>query len=96
VAAQEGHRLFTGLEYVLLSTDGIRLPTKMETTLKNNYAFSNVVAKFCEITSSACQQHDIKKRRHYYLTAPYITQPKHLLFLTQEKAVDLHNVGSVH
>jgi hypothetical protein len=45
-----------------------RLLTKMETMLKNSYAFSNVVVKFCEIfTCPVCEEHEIKNRKHYFL-----------------------------
>jgi len=35
-----GAKSFNGREYMLVFKDGKRLSTKMETTLKNNYAFS--------------------------------------------------------
>lgn len=40
---------FTRQENTLLFKGGRRMLPKMETMLKNNYVFSNFVAKFCEI-----------------------------------------------
>jgi len=37
----------------------------MQTTLRNSYAFSNVVVKFCEVfTCLTCKQHEISNRKH--------------------------------
>jgi hypothetical protein len=44
--------------------------TKVQNTLKNIYAFSNVVVKFCEIfISPTGKQYTTKNSRHYFLTA---------------------------
>ena len=54
---------FAGQKYMLLFQDGRPLSTKIETKTKNNYAFNNVVVKFCDIfTYSTFKQHDIKKK----------------------------------
>jgi hypothetical protein len=48
-----------------------RFSEKMGTALKNTYAFSNAVCKFCEL--SACQiykYHVIKNMRDYTLMDP--------------------------
>ena len=44
-----GRATFTEQEYMLLLEGWRREATKMEITLKNNCAFSNVVVKLCEI-----------------------------------------------
>jgi hypothetical protein len=61
---------FTGQD-MLCFKGGRRLLTKMETTLKNNDAFSNIVVKVCKMfICPTCKEHEIKNRRHYFLTAP--------------------------
>jgi hypothetical protein len=40
---------FTTWEYMFLFKGGERQLTKVETTLKNNYGFSIVVVKYCEV-----------------------------------------------
>ena len=40
---------FTGLVYMFLFKSGKRMPTKMKTKQKNNYAFGHDVVEFCEI-----------------------------------------------
>jgi hypothetical protein len=43
---------------------------KVGDVLKNNYAFGSGVVKFSEIsTCSTCKLHELKNRRHYFLTA---------------------------
>jgi len=49
------------------------LLAKMETILKNNCALSMVVAKLCEIfMCMSPTEHEIKNRRHYFLTDLHI------------------------
>jgi len=66
VATEKRQQFVAGRNTCSCFTGGRKPPTKMETTLNKNYAFSNVVGKFCEIsTSPTCKQHEMKNRRHY-------------------------------
>jgi len=40
---------FPETEYMPLSKGGRKLSTKIETIMKNNGAFSNIIVKYCEI-----------------------------------------------
>jgi hypothetical protein len=54
-----GPTTFTGREYTLLFKGGT-LSTTMQTTLKNNYAFSDAAVKFYELfTRPDCKEHEI-------------------------------------
>jgi hypothetical protein len=48
-ATKRGGTAFTRGQYMRCFTRRRRLSTRMETTLKNNYAFVDVIVKFCEI-----------------------------------------------
>jgi hypothetical protein len=48
---------------MLVFTYGKGLFIKMETMQKNNYAFSTVAVKFCEVLKcQTCKEHGIKER----------------------------------
>jgi hypothetical protein len=49
VAADGGQQTISGYEYMFLFKGGKQMSTKMDITLKNNSALSNVVVKYCEI-----------------------------------------------
>jgi hypothetical protein len=52
---------------MLLLKGGRRQWIKIETALKNNYAFNNAAVKFCgTFTCPAWKLHDIKNRRHWF------------------------------
>jgi hypothetical protein len=57
--------LMGGGPHMLLFKGGRRLLTKVQTTLKNNNTFSNVIVRFCEIFGVA--RNKKKNRRHYFL-----------------------------
>jgi len=40
---------FTGWEYLLIFKGGRRLPKRMDSIMKNIYAFNNIVVKLCEM-----------------------------------------------
>lgn len=66
VATEKGKQFLLGRNTWSCFTGGRKPLTKIETTLNNNYAFSNVVGKFCEIsTCPTCKQHEMKIMRHY-------------------------------
>lgn len=55
------------MQNMLLLKGGRRQLIKIETALKNNYAFNNAAVKFCgTFTCPAWKFHGIKNRRHWF------------------------------
>ena len=74
-----GRPTYSRLEYILLFKGTQRLSVVMGTTLQNNYAFSNVVVKFCETIVCPTYKHSftqsigICRMRWFLAVLPFLS-----------------------